>query len=616
MQRWKLPAISAALILASWVGSAAGHHTLGDVLMVAAALVAGWRVALSAWRALVARDIGIDALVTVAATGAILIGNYWEAAAVTFLFSVGSALEAATLDKTRSALTELIAIAPDIALLERDGQVVEVAAGEVPPGEIIIVKTGARVPVDGVVASGRGTIDQSTITGESVPVEKTVGENVYAGTISRSGFLRITATGVGADTTLARIIHRVEEAQEAKAPTQTFLEQFSRWYTPAIIVLAVVSGLVLRDLELALTLLVIGCPGALVISIPVAIVSGIGRAARDGVLIKGGEYLETAAKVDAVALDKTGTLTAGTPVLTTITPLSPHTETEVLAWAGRAEAGSEHPLAAPIVHAAKERGLDTSLAEKVESVPGKGICASVDGHEVLAGNAALFAEHGIDAGRAATIADSLAGAGHTPMLIAVDGEAIGVLAVADEIRPSAPAMITELREKGISRIVMLTGDAQPVARAVAHQAGIEEVAAQLLPEDKLDEIERLRQAGHTVAMIGDGVNDAPALASADLGVAMGAAGSAVATETADLALMSDDLMRLPHAIGLARRTLTVMRQNIALALLTVALLMTGVFAGEVTMALGMLVHEASVLLVIANAMRLPTWPEVPASQPR
>jgi len=612
-----LIAVAAALSLSEGVNPfSAGHDPGGlhspalvasDVLMVAAAVAAGVPILVTAVRALLVRTIAIDLLVSIAAIGAIVIGEFWEAAAVTFLFAVGHALEARTMDKTRSALAELVAVAPDVAVVLRAGRQVEVPAAEVRADEIVLVKNGAKVPVDGVVVDGNGAVDEASITGESLPVEKGVGDQVFAGTVSGGGLLQVRATGVGADTTLARIIHRVEEAQDAKAATQTFLERFSAWYTPAIILLALATGLTTGDPALALTLLVIGCPGALVISIPVAIVAGIGRGARDGILIKGGEYLETSARISAVALDKTGTLTEGRPELTDVTVLDPALDrAEVLMWAARAEAGSEHPLARPLIDAAVAEGLPVhGMPESTEPVPGKGIVATVDGRRVAVGNLALLAADGVaDHRSAAAEVERLAGLGRTPMVVALDGRVVGVVAVADRLRPDAAEMVRRLHRSGVEKVVMLTGDARRVAERVAAAVGIDEVHAQLLPEDKLAIVRQLQAEGHVVAMVGDGVNDAPALAAADIGVAMGAAGTGVAIETADIALMRDDLLELPAAVGLARRTVRVMRRNIAIALATVALLLTGVFAGGVTMAVGMLVHEASVLLVILNAMPL------------
>ncbi len=606
--RWTVPAVSGALIILALVlDRRAAPGVVGTAAMIAAAVVAGTPIVVSALRALRAGVVGIDLLVSIAAIGAIAIGEHWEAAAVTFLFAIGHALEAATLTRTRSALAELVAVAPDVAGVLRDGEQIEVPAGEVEVGEVVVVKNGAKVPVDGRVVAGSGAVDEATITGESIPAEKVVGDVVFAGTIASGGVLQVETTGVGADTTLARIIHRVEEAQDAKARTQQFMERFSAWYTPGIVGLALVVGVLTGDVVLGLTLLVIGCPGALVISIPVSIVAGIGRAAKDGILIKGGEYLEASARISAVAVDKTGTLTTGRPELTDVAGLAPDVDRdEVLTWAARAEAGSEHPLARPIITAATvASGSAPTLPDEVESVPGTGLTAVVDGTPVLVGNAALLEEFGVaDTVGADQVAEELAAAGRTPMVVAVDGRVLGVLAVADAIRADAPAMVADLHRAGVERVVMLTGDAPLVAEAVGRATGVDEVHAGLLPEDKLAAVAELQAAGHTVAMVGDGVNDAPALATADIGVAMGAAGSAVALETADIALMGDDLAKLPEAVSLARRTVGTMRQNIAIALVTVAVLLLGVLLGGVTMAVGMLVHEASVLVVIANAMRL------------
>ena len=629
---WAVPVISGILILASfavehlaggawntvvgpqwWVDAGEHAHgsghafTLANLLMLAAAVVAGYGIVVNAVRALMTKMISIDLLVSVAAIGATIIGNFWEAAAVTFLFSVGHALEAATMNKTRSALAELVAVAPDTAVVMRDGEQLEVPAHQVRIGEIVLVKNGSKVPVDGQVVAGTAALDEASITGESIPVEKSKSDPVFAGTISTSGFLQVLATGVGADTTLARIIHRVEEAQDAKARTQAFIDRFSTWYTPAVFILALLTGLITQDVVLALTLLVIGCPGALVISIPVAIVAGIGRAARNGILIKGGEYLETSAKISAVAVDKTGTLTEGRPKLTDVVVLDNRlSRTDVLRWAAAAEAGSEHPLARPILDAARDEGVGpTGMPGGVTPVAGKGIVSMVEDRRVLIGNAPLLAQYEVaDTVGADQAANQLAAQGRTPMIVAVDDAVIGVIAVADQIREDAPEMIARLHDAGVDKVVMLTGDTRLVAEAIGEAVGIDEIQASLLPEDKLDAVAAMQREGHTVAMVGDGVNDAPALATADIGVAMGAAGSAVAVETADIALMGDNLMKLPESVSLAKRTVSVMRQNIFIVLATVVALLIGVFAGGVTMSVGMLVHEGSVLVVILNAMRL------------
>lgn len=589
---WAVVIVSALLIIASWMAGS-------DLLMIAAAVVAGYRIALSAIQALRVKVVSIDLLVVVAATGALFIHNYWESAAVTFLFALGGALERATLNKTRKALSDLVDAAPETATVLRDGEPETVEIWELVPGDIVLIRNGEQIPVDGVVYSGNGGVDEATITGESVPAEKSEGTKVFAGTWLRSGVLRVEAVGIGSDTTLAKIIHRVEDAQDDKAQLQTFMEKFSKYYTPGVIVAALLAGLITGNVELALTLLVIGCPGAMVISIPVTIVAGIGRAARDGVLIKGGEFLETAARVDTVVVDKTGTLTKGRPELTDVVVLDDnYSEDQILVLAARAETASEHPLASAIIRGAEQRGLTVESVHTAEPVVGKGIRADVDGRTVAVGSAALL-DHAPSTERIL----ELNGAGKTAMFVGVDGRAIGIVAVADTVRDDARQAIQALHEKGI-KIVMATGDALLVAKNIAAQLGVDEVRADLMPEDKLTLVKELQSQGHIVAMVGDGVNDTPALAQADIGVAMGVAGSPAAIETADIALMSDRLPRLPYALDLARRTIKTMRLNIAIALLTVFALLLGVLFGGVTMAIGMLAHEGSVILVIGIGMLL------------
>ncbi|MFA7505928.1 MAG: cation-translocating P-type ATPase [Burkholderiaceae bacterium] len=605
-ETWGIVVASGLLIIASWI-------TGSDGLMIAAAVVAGYRIAISAFQALRIRMVSIDLLVIVAAVGALFIDNYWESAAVTFLFALGSALEKATLSRTRKALSDLVDSAPETATVIRDDKPETVEVWELAPGDIVLVRNGEQVPVDGTIVSGNGGVDEASITGESVPADKGEGMDVFAGTWLRSGVLRVKAVGIGADTTLARIIHRVEDAQDAKARTQTFMEKFSRYYTPGVMITALVVGLLSRNVELALTLLVIGCPGALVISIPVSIVAGIGRSARDGVLIKGGEHLENSARVDVVVVDKTGTLTRGQPELTDVVVLDEAwSEDQVLTLAARAETASEHPLAEAIIRGAGNRQLSVEMVDHAEPVTGKGIRAEVDGRTIAVGSADLL-DHDPDKARIL----ELNAAGKTAMFVGVDGRAVGIVAVADTIRDDARPAIEALHANGV-KVIMATGDARRVAENVAAELGIDEVRAELMPEDKLALVKELQEQGHTVAMVGDGVNDTPALAQADIGIAMGVAGSPAAIETADIALMADRLPRLPYALGLARRTVNTMRVNIAIALLTVAALLVGVLMGGVTMSIGMLVHEASVLLVIGIAMLLlrPTLREDPQASPR
>jgi Zn2+/Cd2+-exporting ATPase len=618
-RRWTATAVAGALIAAGQAagpladltgaaGLAGAAPTLRTAALVTATLVAGAAIAVRAARDLRIRRIGIEALVTIAATGAIVIGELWEAAAVTWLFALGGALEASTVGRTRAALSRLLELVPETARVRRRGVEVEIAPADVQPGELVIVRPGDRIPVDGEVVAGAAAVDESTITGESMPVEKATGSPVSAGTIASGGRLEVRAERIGGDTALGRIIHRVEEAQEDQVPAQRAIERFARWYTPGVVALAVVAGLVTRDVRLALTLLVIGCPGALVISMPVAVVAGIGRAARRGILIRGGEHLETVGRVTAVALDKTGTLTEGRPELVAADPLVPGvTAEDLLRWAAVAEAGSEHPLAVPLLAAARANGTEIpATPDGFVAHAGGGVEADTpDGHRVAVGTPRLLGELGLGVPDPAhDLLERHRDIGRTAVLVVRDGEVVGVLALADRVRDDAAAAVAALRAAGVDHVAMLTGDARAVAVAVAAEVGIDHVHAELSPEDKLAVVEQLRSDGYVVAMVGDGVNDAPALAVADVGIAMGTAGTPVAIETADVALTTDRLPRAAEALSISRRTVRVMRQNVTIALVTVAVLLAGVLAREVHMAGGMLVHQGSVLLVILNAMRL------------
>jgi len=623
-QRTQAETILSGLLIAAGL---AARHLLGldglhNGLMTAAALVAGADIAARAVTALRNRHISIELLVTVATLGALLIGEVWEAAAVTFLFVLGANLEARTLAQTRKVLGDLLDLAPVTALVLRGSQQVEVAPDEVQTGEIVLLKPGARVPVDGEVVAGASAVDESMITGEPIPEEKTAGAQVFAGTLNLEGLLQVRTTGSGADTTLARIIARVEEAQDEKAPTQRFIERFAAWYTPAIMLLSLAAYLISGNIELALTLLVIGCPGALVISTPVSVIAGIGQAARRGILIKGGEYLENAGRITALALDKTGTLTYGKPVVSDVVAAQPELaigagiapradaprwsaeEQELLWWAGIAESGSEHPLARAITREAARLG-DLPVPEQFETVTGQGVRARHGGEQITVGKPEWLEAQGLALpAHLRRAVEELRGSGKTVVAVAVDGAAAGVLAISDALRDETLPALQKLRAAGLREIVMLTGDDERTAQAIAREAGIADVRAGLLPEDKLQAVRALQAAGHTVAMIGDGINDAPALAAADIGIAMGAAGSGIAIETADIALMADDLGKVPEAIALSKATLANIRQNLAIALVTVSILLAGVLLDRVHMAGGMLVHQASVLVVIFNGMRL------------
>jgi Cd2+/Zn2+-exporting ATPase len=572
--------------------------------MVAAAIVAGYRIAQTAWIALRAKVVSIQLLVTIAAIGGIFIGEQWEAAAVTFLFALGNYLEARTLNKTRDAIQQLLEMAPASAIVIRNGEEVEVDPEEVETGEIVLARSGTKIPVDGIIVKGSASVNQAAITGESVPVDLVEGDQVFSSTIVEAGYLEINAQRVGEDTTFSHILHMVEEAQERKAPTQKFIEKFSRWYTPSIIALAVVVGLITKNLHMALTLLVIGCPGALVISTPISMVAGIGNAAKSGVLVKGGEFLEKAGKVTLVAFDKTGTLTLGRPEVTGVMAKEDG-EDELVRLAAAVEKGSEHHIGRAIVRRAENQALPE--ATDIQVFPGGGISGMVEGKKILVGNPRLLNEQGV------SLPDDVKGwmtereeKGETAVPVAVDSQVLGVVAIADTLRTEAKEAIAELSRSG-KKVVMLTGDNPRTAKAIGDQLGLDEVKANLMPVEKVKAIQDYRAQGHVVAMVGDGINDTPALAEADLGIAMGAAGTDAAIETADLTLMSDNLNRLTRALHLGKATLNNIRQNVWFAVAVVFILLIGVLGQKVFLATGMLAHEASVMLVILNAMRLRTW---------
>lgn len=581
-----------------------GYATITIVLMLAATVIAGAPIFKKAIGALRYRIVGIDALVTIAVVGAVIIGEYWEAAAVTFLFMLGDYLESRTIDKTRSSIKALLDLAPDIARVKRDGLDVEVAPEDLVQGDLVVVKPGEKIPVDGKVVEGSAYINQAAITGEPIPVSRSVEESVFSGTIIESGYLIISAEKVGDDTTFARILHMVEEAQDKKAKTQKFLEKFSRYYTPAIILLSIVLYLVTRDIVLALTLLVIACPGALVISTPVSIVAGIGNGAKHGVLVKGGDVMEKLGTVKVVAFDKTGTLTVGKPSVTRIQAYGMD-EAELLRIAAIGESYSEHPLAKAIITKATENlGGISEVPEDAQIITGQGISFSLEGKQYYIGNRKLFEENGIGIAEQAGYMNAEEEKGQTAVIVGTKDGICGIISIADVIRDDAKALVANLRAQGIKKVVMLTGDNQRAAKAITEEVGLDGYYSELLPEGKVAVLAGLQKQYGRVAMVGDGVNDAPALASADLGVAIGGAGTDVAMETADAVLMSAEVGKLSYAVGLSRATVRNMKQNISFALLVAALLLAGVLIKTVNLSFGMLVHEASVLLVIVNAVRL------------
>ena len=482
----------------------------------------------------------------------------------------------------------------------RGEETMTVEVDDVVIGDRVILRTGSQVPVDGTIVSGSGSVNEATVTGEPLPVTKEVGAQVWSGTVVDAGYLEMVADRVGEDTTFNKIIELVEEAQDSKAPTQKFLDRFASIYTPGIIVAAIIAGLITSDVEFALTILVIACPGALVISTPVSLVAGLGNASRHGALIKGGDALETLAKIDTLVLDKTGTITRGAPEVTSVTAYGDISVDDVVRLAGILEKASEHPLGRTIAAFAAERTNVDSAATDVNVRKGVGIEGIVEGRAVVVGSHRAVPEMPADA---ASRAIDMERRGNTVSFVVVDGRLQGMIAIADSIRPEAADAISALRRNGIARFVMLTGDNEHTARAVAAEVGIDDVEAQLMPEGKVAQVKELVDAGRKVAMIGDGVNDAPAIATANLGIAMGA-GTDVSMETADVILVGNRFDQLVHSHAIARKTMANMHQNTVIALATVAILILGVLLRVVGMGSGMLVHQASVLLVILNAARL------------
>jgi len=611
--RLALTALSGVLLTAGGlVYTFTGAGFVSDSLFLVAAVTGGVFAARAGILSIRSLAPDTNFLMTTAAIGAIAIGEYSEAAVVMFLFSLGSTLEAYTADRTRRSIRSLIEAFPSYATVRRDGQITDVPLERIEVGEIVIIRPGDKVPVDGIVTTGESTVNEAPITGESVPKEKRKGDPVYAGSINGRGSLEVRATTTVEDNTIARIVHLVEEAQAQKAPTQRFSETFGRIYTPVVVVLAVLvavfgptlfGGTQREWLVSALTLLVVSCPCALVISTPVAIVAAIGNAARMGVLIKGGAFLEALGSISAIAFDKTGTLTSGRMKVCDVTSFNGHSEEEVLAVAAAVESRSEHPLADAVIEKAREAGVEEMHVSFFEAFPGKGARAVADGGAFYIGSRRLMEEFGI------RIPDSAAVAGMTEhgcsiIYVADETTVWGAIGVADTIREGTREAIGNLKRVGIKRTVMLTGDTANNAKAVAEALGIDEVYAELLPEDKVARVRELAARRGGVAMVGDGINDAPALAAANVGVAMGGMGSPAAVEAADVALMADDIRMLPYAVDLSRKACNIIRQNIIFALAVVLLLVAGALVKWITHAAGVLGHEGSALLVIANSMRL------------
>lgn len=634
----RLALIGAALIAPGVVF----HELLGwralwiDALAFAALIAAGLPIARSAWRSLIgSRTISINALMTIAAIGAVIIGAHVEAALVMVLFAIGEAIEGFTAARARDAIRSLMTLAPETALRLRDGYETRVPVAELTVGDVIVVRPGERVPMDGVVRSGATHVNQAPITGESVPVAKTPGAEVYAGSINGEGVIEVIVTRLASDNTISRMIRLVQEAQDRRAPVQRIIDRFASWYTPAVVGIAALTATVPPLLfgqpfwnpspdetgwfYRSLALLVVACPCALVISTPVSVVSALNAAARAGVLIKGGAALEALGKIRAVAFDKTGTLTTGRPMLVRVRSVDcrePEQSDSIgcdacdtlLELACAVERRSEHPLAHAIVSGARARGLSQTVpaATSVTALPGHGIVGEVEGRTVVIGSHRYFDETSPHPPAFCNRAEQDAGAGRTPLMVSVDGVFAGMLSVADTVRPESREAVALLREAGIEHVIMLTGDRRETAQAIAADIGIDDVRAEVLPEHKAQVVEELRNAYGAVAMVGDGINDTPALASATVGIAIGAVhgGTNQAMETADVTLMSNDLRRLPFVFELARATQRTIMLNIVFSIAVKAVFLAIVAAGWSTMWMAVFADMGTSLLVTLNGLRL------------
>lgn len=604
-------------LLLQW--SKIGSRALGIGVFAAAILTGGWFILPKAIRALRRFALDMNVLMTVAVIGAAAIGEWSEGAAVAFLFALSELLEAFSLNRARKAIKSLLDLSPVTALRKEGSEFREVSIEEVKADDIVAVKSGMKVPLDGVVTVGESSINQAPITGESMPVEKKPGDTVFAGTINGEGSLEIRVTKIFSETTLARIIHLVEEAQSQKAPSQQFVDKFARYYTPSVFILALgilflptlaFGGAWLTWTYRSLVLLVIACPCALVISTPVSIVSGLTAMARRGVLIKGGVFLEEIAKLKALAVDKTGTITEGKPSVQQVIPWNGKSEEEILRVAAAIDTHSEHPLAQAVVKYAEEKKIQFPRSDNYQSKTGRGAEAQIDGHIYFVGNHRFAHESAVCSdelekklGEIEAQAMSVVIVGHKPHQDC-KGEVLGILAVGDTIRANAIEAIKSLHAAGVEKIVMLSGDNQRTVDAISKQVGIDEAKGDLLPDQKIERVRELLAQHKHVGMIGDGVNDAPAMAAASIGIAMGGAGTDTAIETADIALMQDDLSKVAEVIKLGRRTVRIIQTNIAFALGVKAIFLALALSGHASLWMAILADTGATLVVIANALRL------------
>ncbi|BAU28500.1 Cd2+/Zn2+-exporting ATPase [Aneurinibacillus soli] len=600
------------LVLGSLSSLVQVPSTIVTTLYAASILVGGYKPARSAYYAVKSGSLDMNVLMASAAIGAALIGEWLEGATVVFLFALGTTLQTKSIERTRESIRSLMDLAPPEAWVKQGIALTRKPVEEVKIGDTIVVKPGEKIPLDGEIAAGTSSVNQAPITGESIPVDKQEGDPVYAGTVNEEGSLEIHVTKLVEDTTIARIIHLVEEAQEKKAPTEAFVDRFAKIYTPIVFILAILImifpplfgwGTWEAWLYKGLELLVVACPCALVISTPVAIVSAIGNAARHGVLIKGGAFLEIAGTLQTLAFDKTGTLTEGKPKVVKVLTIN-GTEQDMLAIARTIEEHSKHPIAVAIMDYTSGQHLSSRQGENFTTIVGKGAQAIIDGISYYAGNLKLF--QGLHAPTTSIEKQvlELQNQGNTIVIIGTHDTILGIIAVADAIRKTTTDALQKLKKIGIHQTVMLTGDNEGTASHIASTAGVDRYFAELLPEDKVAAIKKLQENNHVVAMVGDGINDAPALATANLGIAMGGAGTDTAMETADIILMADNLEKLPHTITLSRKALRIIKQNIWFSLIVKFIALGLIFPGWLTLWLAVISDTGAALIVIANSMRL------------
>lgn len=600
----QIAVVSGLLIVIGFLGHLVLHSEwLFNGAFIIASIIGVAPIAIQAYQAMKVKVISIDMLVTIAVLGAFLIRNFEESAIVTFLFLLGSYLEQRTLNQTRSAIKELTEMTPETALKEmEDGTFEEVDIDEVDEGDLLLVKTGAKIPVDGTVFEGQGHVNEANITGESFPVKKVVDDEVFAGTILDNGTMKIVANKIGEDSTFGKIIELVEEAQDSKSEAERFIDRFSRWYTPLVLLVGILVWIFTQNVEIAVTVLVLGCPGALVIGVPVSNVAGIGNGAKNGVLFKGSEVISDFSNVDTILFDKTGTLTEGNPQVAETIYYDDDTE-NTFSYLASVERESDHPLALAIL---EELG-DVPVKEVTETsvVKGGGIVAQVAGRQIAIGNPFLMEEKDIILSDKAQLdVQRLADSGHSLVMTAVDGELKVMMGIRDQVRDGVKNDLAKLKVLGVKNLIVLSGDNQGTVDLVKRELGLTEAYGSMLPEDKQRFLKDRQTAGEIVAFVGDGVNDSPSLASAEIGIAMGG-GTDVAIETSDVVLMNSNFNRLPHALSLAQATYTNMQQNIVIAIgVVIVLLASLLFSDWMSMSIGMLVHEASILVVIFNAMRL------------